>query len=373
MGIDFTALVNPGVQALRPYVPGKPIEELERDLGISNSLKLASNENPLGTSPMAQAVAAQSLRELHLYPDDTAFRLRHKLAARHGVHPDQLVLGAGSSDVIDMVARAFLGPGRNAVFARHSFAMYGIYTQATGAECKVADALPADHPEQPYGHDLATLAAAVDEHTQVIFIANPNNPTGTWISKEALKAFIGALPSRLIVVLDEAYIEYVEEPGFPDGSQWLGQFPNLVVTRTFSKIYGLAALRVGYGLANPELAALISRVRHPFNVNAVALAAAEAALDDGVFVDRSIAVNREGLLQLVDGVRALGLTYIPSVANFLCVQFPQIGADIYPRLLKEGVIVRPVGGYELPQHLRISVGTSEQNCRCLEALAKVLT
>jgi histidinol-phosphate aminotransferase len=369
---DLLQLATPGVQTLQPYVPGKPIEELERELGIHNSLKLASNENPLGASPMALAAAAGATAELNRYPDDLGFRLRNRLAARHGVQADQLVLGAGSSDVIDMVARAFLGPGRNAVFSRYAFAMYPIYTQACGAQARVAAACPADHEAMPYGHDLQSMAAAVDADTRVLFIANPNNPTGTWLTASQLKPFIAALPRHVIVVLDEAYTEYVEQADFPDGAQWLAEFPNLIVTRTFSKIYGLAGLRVGYGIANAELAAVVGRLRHPFNVNSIGLAAAEAALDDQVFLEQSLQTNREGLLQMEQAMGGLGLKYIPSVGNFLSIDLGRPAADIYQALLRDGVIVRPVANYGLPNHLRITLGDATQNARCIQALARVL-
>ncbi|MBU1656522.1 MAG: histidinol-phosphate transaminase [Gammaproteobacteria bacterium] len=372
MRVNFIDLATPGVQGLRPYIPGKPIEELERELGISGTLKLASNENPLGASPLGLAAATGAVAGLHLYPDDIGFRLRNKLAARFGVAPEAIVLGSGSSDVIDMVTRAFLGPGRNAVFAGHSFAMYPIFTQAIGAQGKVAKALPPDHPEMPYGHDLATLAAAVDADTRVVFIANPNNPTGTWLKAAALKAFIAALPEDVVVVLDEAYTEFVEEPEFPDGSRWLAEFPNLIVTRTFSKIFGLAGLRIGYGLAHPELAAVVGRVRHPFNVNSIALAAAEAALDDADFIRRSIAVNSAGLKQLASAFDEMGLRHIPSVGNFISVDVGRSGPETYQALLREGVIVRPIANYDLPSHLRVTVGLPEENARFLTALKKVL-
>ena len=372
MSIDFTALAVPGVQGLHPYQPGKPIEELQRELGLDSIVKLASNENPLGPSPRAVAAARAALDEIHRYPDDNAHRLRHKLAARLGVAPESLLFGNGSSDVIDMVARSFLGPGRNAVYAEHSFAMYAIYTRAAGAEGRVAPALPADHPDMPLGHDLDALRAAIDADTRVLFIANPNNPTGTWLGRAALHDFLRAVPPEVVVVLDEAYTEYVEAPDFPDGLAWLGEFPNLIVTRTFSKIHGLAGLRVGYGVAGPALASLVARVRHPFNVNSAALAAAEAALDDAEHVARSVALNRAGLRQLGAGLAALGLRVLPSVGNFLCVDLGRPAGPVFDGLLRRGVIVRPVANYGLPNHLRISVGTAEENDRCLAALAEVL-
>lgn len=373
MTTNFINLATIGVQGLHPYVPGKPIEELERELGISDTVKLASNENPLGASAVALEAAAKALGGVNLYPDDIGFRLRNKLAVRHGVKSDCLVLGSGSSDVIDMVVRTFLGPGRNAVFSEHSFAMYAIYTQAVGAEGRAAPALSADHPQMPFGHDLNAMADAVDENTSVVFIANPNNPTGTWLKSGELKSFISALPKSVVVVLDEAYTEYVEEPEFPDGIQWLGEFPNLIVTRTFSKIFGLAGLRVGYGIANPELEAVVGRVRHPFNVNSIALAAAEAAMDDQLFITRSIKNNREGLAQLSRAFDEMGLSHIPSVGNFITVDVRRPGPEVFNELLREGVIVRPVANYNLPNHLRVSIGLPDENERFLEALKKVLS
>jgi len=368
----YSALCMPAINGLHPYVPGKPISELERELGITDSIKLASNENPLGPSPLGMVAAAEALAEANIYPDDSAFRLRNALAERLAVGADAIIAGSGSSDVIDMVARVFLGTGCNAVFSEHAFAMYPIYTQAVGAECKVAVPLSSDHPQMPYGHDLDAMAALVDERTRVVFIANPNNPTGTWLQRDELVGFLDALPAQVIVVLDEAYIEYVAETGFPDGLELLPRYPNLIVTRTFSKIYGLAGLRVGYGVADPELIALIGRVRHPFNVNAPALAAAEAALADQAFIARSIEVNRRGLIQLRDGCVALDLPVIPSVANFITVDLQRSAAPVNQALLREGVVVRPVANYALPNHLRVSVGTEAQNARFLQALAKVL-
>ncbi len=372
MSVDFTALALPGVQGLQPYQPGKPIEALQRELGLDEIVKLASNENPLGPGRRALAAARAALDEVHRYPDDNAHRLRHKLAARLGVAPEALLLGNGSSDVIDMVVRSFLGPGRNAVYARHSFAMYAIYTRASGAEGREAPALPADHPHMPLGHDLDALLACIDGDTRVVFLANPNNPTGTWLGRAAPHAFLRAVPPEVVVVLDEAYTEYVTAADFPDGVAWLAEFPNLIVTRTFSKIHGLAGLRVGYGVARPELAALVARVRHPFNVNSAALAAAEAALDDADHVARSVALNTAGLRQLGEGLVALGLTVLPSVGNFVLVDLGRPAGPVFDGLLRRGVIVRPVANYGLPHHLRITVGTPEENERCLAALAEVL-
>jgi len=368
----FLALAAPGISGLHPYVPGKPIEELERELGLSHTIKLASNENPLGPSPMGAGAASGVIDGVNLYPDDAGFRLRNALSKRFGVAPEAITLGSGSSDVIDMVARAFLAPGRNAVFARHSFAMYPIYTQAQGAGSRVAAPFPPDHARMPYGHDPSTLLDAVNAETRVLFIANPNNPTGTWMTRDELTGLLDRLPSHVVVVLDEAYIEYVEEPAFPNGLDLLPHYPNLIVTRTFSKIYGLAGLRIGYGISAPDLAAVINRVRHPFNVNSAALAAAEAALNDTAHLTRSREVNRAGLRQLSEGLASMGLRCIPSMANFITVDIGRSGSDVFESLLRKGVIVRPVANYDMPHHLRVTVGREAENRRFLEALAEVL-
>ncbi len=369
---DPLALAAPGVRTLAPYQPGKPLEELAREYGVTDAVKLASNENPLGPSPLGLAAAREAVAGVHRYPDDGGHRLKDKLAARLGVSPDMIILGAGSSDVIAMVARAFLGPGRNAVFSRHGFAMYPIYTMAAGAEGRAAAALPPDHPRMPYGHDLEAMAHLVDGDTRVVFVANPNNPTGTWLARDELEAFLAGLPGHVVVVLDEAYTEYVEDPGFPDGVAWLARFPNLVVTRTFSKIYGLAGLRVGYGVASPALVDILGRVRQPFNVGVPALAAAEAALEDGAFLERSRRLNREGLARLAAAFDAMGLAHIPSAGNFVTFALDRDGLAVYEALLRRGVIVRPVANYDLPRHLRVTVGTAEDNERFLRALREVL-
>lgn len=362
----------PGVAELQPYVPGKPVEELERELGLTRTVKLASNENPLGASPLALKAAQDAMQGVHLYPDDSGFRLKAKLAAFHALDPAQLILGAGSSDVLAMVAHAFLAPGVNAVYSAHSFAMYAIYTQACSAAAKVAKPLPPNHGVMPYGHDLDAMLALIDDNTRLVFIANPNNPTGTWLTRDALEAFLQQVPPEVVVVLDEAYTQYVEETDFPDGIQWIKKYKNLLVTRTFSKIYGLAGLRVGYGMAQFELIDLIARVRAPFNLGIPALAAAEAALDDNDFLASSVAANKAGMTQLQEGFARLGLQSIPSVGNFLCVQMPRPGLELYPQLLARGVIVRPVTNYQLPQHLRFSIGTAEENAFLLEQLGEVL-
>ena len=369
---DFKQLAVTGVQALHPYQPGKPIEELERELGISNILKLASNENPLGASPQAQAALTAALKTLELYPDGSGYQLKQAIAEKFGLHSDQITLGNGSNDVLELIARAFLDNQRAAVISEHAFAVYQIVTQAVGAELQIAKANPADHQTMPYGHNLANLAAKIIDKTRVVFIANPNNPTGTWLSTTALHSFLQRVPSDVIVVLDEAYTEYVQEAEFPNALTWLEEFPNLIVTRTFSKIYGLAGLRVGYAVSNPVIADLLNRVRQPFNVNSLALAAAQAALADDAFLQHSVDTNAAGLVQWRAACAENGWEYIPTVGNFITVDMQRPAAPLYDALLREGVIVRPIGGYGLPQHLRITIGTTAQNTRCIEALKKVL-
>ncbi len=360
----FIAISAPGIAGLTPYVPGKPVSELERELGISDSIKLASNENPLGPGQRAREAIAAALGEIGFYPDGGGFDLRRAIAERHGVSPACVTLGNGSNDVLDLVARTFLQPGTESVFSEHAFAVYPISTQAVGATARVASA-------RDYGHDLAAMAALVNERTRVVWIANPNNPTGTWLAADALRGFIDGLPRTCVVVVDEAYTEYVSEPDFPDASQWLESHPNLIVTRTFSKAHGLAALRVGYGLSDPRIADLLNRVRQPFNVNSLAQVAAAAAIRDQDHVAASVEINRAGMLQLTAAFDALRLSYIPSVGNFVTVDLGRPAAPINEGLLRQGVIVRPVANYGLPHHLRISIGLPEQNARLIAALTEL--
>jgi len=369
---SFLSLAMPGIQGLQPYQPGKPIDELERELGITNTLKLASNENPLGPSPAAMAAIQGQLEELHLYPDGNGFRLKQALSRYLDVPVATLTLGNGSNDVLDLIARAYLGPGRNAVFSQYAFAVYPISTQAVGAESRVADANNADH-EMPYGHNLQAILEQIDEHTSVVFIANPNNPTGTWLRSNELESFLASVPRHVLVVIDEAYFEYVQEPGYPDALLWREQYPNLIVTRTFSKIYGLAGLRVGYAISHPEVADALNRVRQPFNVNSLALLAAEASLDDAEHVANSIVMNLDGQQQLKSGLEAIGLSCIPSVGNFITADIGCPALPVYEGLLRVGVIVRPVANYGLPNHLRITVGREQDNQRVLQAIEQVLS
>ncbi|WP_394233789.1 histidinol-phosphate transaminase [Pseudomonas anguilliseptica] len=365
---DFLALAQPGVQQLSPYVPGKPVDELARELDLdpASIVKLASNENPLGPSPRALEAIRSELAELTRYPDGNGFELKSRLAARCGVQINQVTLGNGSNDILDLVARAYLAPGLNAVFSQYAFAVYPISTQAVGAQGKVV-------PAKDYGHDLEAMLAAIDENTRVVFIANPNNPTGTWFGPDALERFLARVPQNVLVVLDEAYIEYAEGDELPDGLEYLARYDNLLVSRTFSKAYGLAALRVGYALSSAQIADVLNRVRQPFNVNSLALAAACAALDDADYLAQSRQLNDAGMAQLEAGLRELGLSWIPSKGNFIAVDFGCDTAAINQALLRAGVIVRPVAGYGMPNFLRVSIGLPAENACFLEALAKVLS
>jgi len=366
---DITELAAPGVRALNPYQPGKPESELRREFGLTEIVKLASNENPLGPSPRALAALQTGLAELSRYPDGNGFELKAALAARHGVEPAAITLGNGSNDVLDLIARAFLTPAHSAVFSEHAFVVYPIVTQAVGAKARIAPANPPDSA-MPYGHDLAAMQALIDDSTRVVFIANPNNPTGGWLTGTALEAFLANVPETVLVVIDEAYCEYVDAPEYPDTTQWLRRFPNLIVTRTFSKVYGLAGLRVGYAVSQPAVADLLNRVRQPFNVNSLALLAATAALEDQDHIARSVELNRAGMAQLLIGFDSLGLHALPSAGNFLCVHMKQPGRAVFNALLPKGVIVRPIDNYGLPDYLRISIGTPAENERLLQALGQ---
>jgi len=367
MPMDPCELAPAYVRSIAPYQPGKPISELARELGLKEEtiVKLASNENPHGIGPRTRAAIERAVADVARYPDGNGHELKAALAARHGVDMGQIVLGNGSNDVLELVALAFLGPGRSAVYSQHAFAVYPLATQARGARGIVA-------PAKDYGHDLDAMARAIDDETCVLWIANPNNPTGTFAAPDALEAFVRRVPERVIVVIDEAYNEYLPADLRADTAKWVKRHPNLVVTRTFSKAYGLAGLRVGYALAHASVADVMNRVRQPFNVNSMALSAAAAALEDMEFVARSYAANLQGLRQLREGAGRLGLEFIPSHANFLTVRVGK-AQDIYKRLLRRGVIVRPVGGgYGLPEHLRVTVGTEAENERFLSALAASL-
>ncbi len=371
MANRFEQFAAPGVRRLAPYVPGMPPEQLERELGITGSIKLASNENPLGPGPHARAALATAIAGVGRYPDGSGHVLRARLAEKHQVAIRQVTLGNGSNDVLVLLAETFLTPEYEAVYSQYAFAVYPIAVQASGAQARVATAYPPDH-RMPLGHDPAAILAAIGPKTRIVFLANPNNPTGTWLTGPELEALIRGIPPEVIVVLDEAYHEYSVGMGVPDGTTLQSLFPNLVVARTFSKAYGLAGLRVGYALSHPDVADLLNRVRQPFNVSVVGLAAAAAALDDREHVETTVALNLKGLARLREGLTALGLAVLPSAANFLLCDLQRPAAPVSDALLRRGVIVRPVANYGLPNHLRISTGTAEQNERVLAAMAAAL-
>lgn len=354
------------VRAIAPYQPGKPISELARELGLEpgDIVKLASNENPLGASPQAIEAMQQALLDIARYPDGNSFALRDALCAKFGLQPAQLVFGNGSNDILELAARAFLAPGAEAVYSEHAFAVYALVTQAVGAT-------GVSVPAKDFGHDLEAMLAAINARTRVVFIANPNNPTGTLLSREALRAFLQRVPASVLVVLDEAYDEYLPAALKSTSVNWLADFDNLIVSRTFSKAYGLAGLRIGFGMAAPKVADIMNRVRQPFNVNSVAQAAAVAALADDEFVARSHALNQAGMRQITEGLDALGLEYIPSYGNFLSFRIGD-AVRVYRRLLELGVIVRPVANYAMPEHLRVSIGLPVENARFLQALEAIV-
>ena len=363
--MNYSDLAPAYIRAIAPYQPGKPISELERELGITGIVKLASNENPLGASQKAVAAARAALDEIGLYPDGNGFTLKNALAQRYGVAHDQIVLGNGSNDLLELAARAFLTVGNKAVYSDHAFAVYALATQAVGA---VGISVAA----KDFGHDLDAMhAAATAQGAKMIFIANPNNPTGTFLPGDALCNFLRTLPANILVVLDEAYNEYLPEECRYDSVAWLEEFPNLIISRTFSKAYGLASLRVGYALGDPQVIDMLNRVRQPFNVNSVAQAAAVAALQDAEFVQQTFALNRRGMAQITGELSKLQLEYIPSFGNFVSFKIAD-AMGVYRRLLELGVIVRPIANYGMPGWLRVSIGLETENDKFLSALKRIL-
>jgi histidinol-phosphate aminotransferase len=364
---EFNAkeLANPGVRNLNPYQAGKPIEEVERELGIKNIVKLASNENPLGLSAKVKTALQDALNGLARYPDANGFYLKSKLASKFGVNTNQITLGNGSNDVLELLARTFVDASHEVIFAQHAFVVYPLVTQAIGA---TGVAVPA----KDYGHDLPAMLKAITPKTRMIFIANPNNPTGTFLTTEALAEFIAQVPSNVLVVLDEAYYEYVDEAERAPSVEWVAKYPNLIVSRTFSKAYGLAGLRAGYAISHPEIADLMNRIRQPFNMNSLSLRAAEVVLDDEAYLAESIRVNKQGMQQLVAFCEEHGLNYIPSHGNFLTIEVGPEAGEMYQKLLRSGVIVRPVAGYQLPNHLRVSIGLPSENQAFIDAMKTIL-
>lgn len=365
MSCDLLNLATTGVAGLQPYSPGKPMSELKRELGLSDIIKLASNENPLGPSQkVLDAIAATT--ELSRYPDGNGFELKQALSNKHGINQEHITLGNGSNDILEMTARAFVTHEHEVIYSQHSFAVYPIVTQAVGAKHVVVPALE-------WGHNLEAMCQAITDKTRLMFIANPNNPTGTWINKQTLRRCLEQIPDHVIVLVDEAYFEYGQsQDNYPDATQWLNDFHNLIVTRTFSKAYGLAALRVGYALSHQDIANLLNRVRQPFNNNQLALVAAEVALSDTGYIEKSVKTNDEGMQFLLTAFDDMGLEFIPSLGNFVCIDFEQDVGAINQALLESGVIVRPVANYGMPNHLRVSIGTEVENQKFIHELGRIL-
>ncbi len=356
---------NEFVKNLIPYVPGKPVEELERELGIRDAIKIASNENPIGPSPLATRAVSEYLSKVNRYPDGDAFYLKNKLARRLSVKPENLIFGNGSNEVIEIVARTFMKPGDEAVMGEFAFIVFPIVTQAVGAKAIIS-------PMSHLTHNLRDMFKRITPKTRAVFIANPNNPTGTMVKRDEVEWFLERVPEDIIVVIDEAYFDYVDDPEYPNSLNYRGLGKSIITVRTFSKIYGLAGLRLGFGVSSEEIISYMSRMREPFNVNSLAQVAAIAALDDAEHVKRSKKINGEGLGYLTKELKKLGLPFAPSFANFILVD---LGADpipIYNALLREGVIVRPVMNYGLKTHIRVTVGLPEENERFVRAIKKVM-
>ena len=364
--VKYEELIREEILAITPYVPGKPIEEVQRELGITNVIKLASNENPLGPAPRAIAAMQAAATGMHIYPDGGCVQLKEDLSKHLGVSPAHLIIGNGSDEVLKLLAEAFFRPGDEVVVATPTFGEYAYTARLMGVglvEVKAAEGLE---------HDLERMAAAVTPRTKAVFICNPNNPTGGMKTRAEWERFLDRIPDHVLIVLDQAYLEYVEDPAYPDGLDYLESGKKLLVLRTFSKIYGLAGLRVGYGVGQPELVAYINRVREPFNVNLMAQIAARAALNDEEFLAKSRALVREGKKQINQGLAEMGLEYLPSAANFILFATPYPCREVYPRLLQKGVIIRPADIFGLPRHFRVTIGTAEENARFLQALREVL-
>jgi histidinol-phosphate aminotransferase len=363
--VPFTSLVLPHLTELTPYQAGKPLEELERELGLTDAIKLASNENPLGPSPLALAAIRDSLGSLHRYPDSHAYYLKEDLARHHAILPSQLILGNGSDEVLDLLVRALVPPGGEVLSTTHTFLMYGLLTQAVGGFFRAV-------PLRDMRVDLEAMARAVTPQTRLIIVNNPNNPTGTAFRRQEWEDFLAAVPATATVVLDEAYIDFADDPQVPSSLEYLSEDRPLVGLRTFSKTYGLAGLRIGYGFGPSELMDYLNRLRMPFNVNRLAQVAARAALQDADFLARTRELVLEGKAQFYQELARLGLTFIPSQANFVLIRVPRPGQEVYQAMLREGVIIRAMDSYGFPDYIRINMGRLEENRRCFAALQKVL-
>lgn len=352
------------IRKLVPYQPGKPIEEVEREYGIANSIKLASNENPLGPSPKAVQAMRDKLEQLHLYPDGDCFYLKSALANKLGIDAERLIFGNGSNELIELAVRTFMRPGDEAVMAHQAFVVYQLVVQASGGVGTIV-------PLRNFSHDLVAMGEAMGPKTRIVFLANPNNPTGTIYRRDEWERFLQRVSPDVLIIVDEAYFEYVGDPDYPDSLKYHDHGKTLLTLRTFSKLYGLAGLRIGYGVTSKEIAGLLHRVRQPFNVNAVAQWAALAALEDHDHVSRSLEVNRQGMEYLSKEIAQLGLEHVPSQANFILLRV-ESGNTVFQQLLAQGIIVRPMAAYELPEYVRVTVGTMEENRQFIDALRKVI-
>lgn len=361
---DYRALANAGIRSLTPYQPGKPVEELERELGITSSIKLASNENPLGPSPKSLQVMKDALSNLHIYPDGGCYELKQALAKHLSVDTRQITIGNGSENILEVIGKAYLQSGDSAVISQYAFLTIPLIIQSFGAEIKTAAAVN-------WSHNIDNMLNAIDEKTRLLFLVNPNNPTGTYTNQQDFTKLMNAVPPHIIVVLDEAYSEYISAPDYPDSLSYLARHPNLIISRTFSKAYGLAGLRIGYAISSLEIADILNRARLPFNVNTLAAKAAVAALHDTEHVRKTVELNNNGMQQMIAGLNKLKLNFIPSLANFVTIDVGD-GPAIYQKLLLEGVIVRPLKAYDMPRHIRVTIGTEEQNQRFLTSIEKVL-
>ena len=365
MMINFKDLALPGIRDLLPYKGGKPIEEVDREFGISKAIKLCSNENPVGLSPLAKSAIINALDSSNRYPDGNGYYLKKKLAKKLSVNINQITLGNGSNDLLELIAKSFLGPCHSAIYSQHAFLVYKIVVTAQAAKSIVVDA-------KNWSHNLPKMFDSIQDNTRLVFIANPNNPTGTFTKLNEIYNFMESIPKNILVVIDEAYFEYVNSDGYGSALSLIAQFPNIIVTRSFSKAYGLAALRIGYSISHPDIAELLNRVRQPFNVNSLALVSASAILDDEKFLKKTVEINNSGYKQLTDGFKQLKLAFIPSVGNFITLEIPGSVAFIHKRLLQKGIITRMIDVYDMPNHLRISIGSHNDNITLLDNLRELL-
>lgn len=367
MSFDFLSVSNAQISSLQPYQTGKPIEELQRELGLERIIKLASNENPCGISQKVQQALKDNLHDLARYPDGAAFELKQLLAKKLSISADQITLGNGSNEVLNLIGLCFLNPETEVIFSQHSFIVYPLMAKFLGAKA-------VEVPAKNWGYDVNAILAAITDKTRVIFIANPNNPTGTWLGQQAMETFLQQVPEHILVVIDEAYTEYIPaDVDYADGLVLQKQFANVIITRSLSKVYALAGLRVGYAISSAQVANILNRVREPFNVSSLAQIAAIAALQDEEYLQKTIAVNAKGRAQLEAGLKELGFEFIPSQGNFVTFDTRQNAAEVYQKLLEKGVIVRPIAPYGMPQHLRVSIGLEEENAAFLLALKEVMT